>query len=103
MKQLTPEPVDVASRLGAAREQRLARHRGVVGAVAGGDVGVTPVDVENLVVRVSVGLTPGTVRARDNRRVGEEVRHLILARIRFAINPTLAEGGSPRKKSRRPS
>ena len=90
MNQLAPEPVDVATCLGAAREQRLTRHRGVFDPVAGGHVGVTPVDIQDLVVRISMGLTTRTIRARDNRRVGEEVRHLTMASFISAIDSTLA-------------
>ena len=62
MEELTPEAVGVAARLGTAGEKGFGPHRAVVAAVAVGQMGIAPTDVENLERRVCVGLAAGTER-----------------------------------------
>src|SRR5207245_4816342 len=82
---VAPAPVVVAARLGAPRQVRGRGHHFVVGAVTRRRVGFAPAHVENLLARVGIRLTTGTVGAGDTRSVREVVRHRSMARISIAI------------------
>jgi len=75
VQDVAPASVVVAARLGASRKVRGRGHNFVFGAVARWKVGFAPAHVENLKARVGVGLTTGTVRARDTRCVRKVIRH----------------------------
>jgi len=62
MEELAPEAVGVAAGFGAPREKGFRPYRAVVAAVAVGQMGIAPTDVENLERRVCVGLAAGTER-----------------------------------------
>src|SRR5262245_6940851 len=75
VQDVAPASVVVAARLGASRKVRGRGHHFVFGAVARRAVGFAPAYVENLKARVGVGLTTGTVRARDTRCVRKVICH----------------------------
>jgi hypothetical protein len=93
VEELTPPAIGLAASLGASRQEGFRGHDGVFGAVARRCMGIAPANVEDLTSGISSGLAARTVGAGDAGRVGDELRHRILARSLFAIKSTLAQQG----------
>src|SRR5215475_7403842 len=80
MEEIAPASIAVTARLGASGDHDGGGHGGVVAALARGDVGITPVHIEDLAERVCLRLTPGTVQPRQTRGIGPKLCHWSLAR-----------------------
>ena len=75
MEELAPEPVGVATRLGAAGQVALGGHDLVVRSLATGGVLLAVAEVENLQGRVGKRLTAGTPGTGDDGTIGQVLAH----------------------------
>ena len=75
MKELAPEPVGVATGLGAAGQMALGGHDLVVRSLATGGVLIAVAEVENLQSRVGKRLTAGTPGTGDDGTIGQGLAH----------------------------
>ena len=101
MQQLAPEAITIPARLRAPEERPVRAHEGVVRALAGGQMRLAPLDVEDFLLGVSKRFTARTVGTRYRGLLRREVRHdpgLDGTRRRKSSASMLAANGAWEKK-----
>lgn len=83
--ELAPAAVVGAAGLGGPRKDGVGAHRPVVGAARRRGVRQAPARVEDLAARVGVGLAAGAVRAGNRGRLGDVLRHGLMAMTSLAM------------------